>query len=318
MALTMLHDLAKELDKYIRKAYVQHLTDYPPEFTAFTKTDEWPKNGGLLAPFIREAQFPTIGPAVVKAEAQPIIPQALRDGRTKDVYSVRFGTAVAFTHEKMHVGHSVYNSAKKPAMFLADAQRLTYESYYGDFFVYATDAGAPPELLGFDGQPLLSQTHGLMNGGTASNLRATAGSVTYTVLNDVLTAVARSVTEEGTPDVTQRVTELWVPPEEELNALEVLQSVGRPDTANRADNVVKQRLNARLSKDSVKVLTWMPATHWYAVNGPAHSLTAYTLQAPSVTGPIRDEYRDTYAWKITFWIARAFWDWRGIYGVPRP
>jgi len=37
-------------------------------------------------------------------------------------------------------------------------------------------------------------------------------------------------------------TRLVVPPDEEYNAKEILQSAGRPDTANRADNVIKGAL----------------------------------------------------------------------------
>lgn len=319
MSTTLLNDLLRELDKYIRKAYIQHITDVPPEFPLYTKEEPWPKNGGLHAPFLREAQFPTIGPAVEKPENVPIVTQQLRDGRTKDVYSKRFATAVAFSHEKTRSGIDVYSSAKKPGQFLADAQRLTYEIYYGEFFTRATDTAAPPELLGFDGLPLLSATHGLLGStATASNLHPTAANITYTVLNNVMTNVARTVSEENTPMPTLRVNELWVPPEEEAAAYETLLSMGRPDTANRADNILAQRLANSLTRDSVKVLLWMPTTHWYAVDKSKHSLTRYTLESPQISGPIKDDIRETYMWKITFWISRAFWDWRGIYGVPRP
>lgn len=319
MAITLLNELLRELDKYVRKAYVQHVTDVPPDFPIYTKEEPWPKNGSLLAPFIRNAQFTSIGPAAVKPENVAITPQHLRDGRTKDVYSVRFATAVAFSHEKTKMGADVYSSAKKPGQFLADAQRLTYETYYAGFFTHATNASAPPELLGFDERPLLSATHVLMGStATASNLRSTAGSITYSVLNEVMTAVTRTVSEDNVPMPILRVNELWVPPEEEANAYETITSMGRPDTANRADNVLAQRLASSLTKDSVKVLVWMPATHWYAVDKTKHSLTRYALEAPQITGPIKDELKESYMWKVTFWISRAFWDWRGVYGVPRP
>ncbi len=318
MPITLLNSLILELDEYLRAAYVQHITDVPPEFTVYTKEEKWPKNGNLLAPFIRAGQFPTIGPAPVKPEHVALSTQQLRAGRSKDVYPVRFATAVGFSYEKTKMGADVYSSAKKPGQFLADAQRLTYEIFYSDIFTNATNTAAPGELLGYDGLPMLHTAHVLLSGDTASNVHSGVSNITYTTLNTVLTAIARTVNEENRPMPILRGNTMWIPPEEEAAAYETITSMGRPDTAQRADNILAQRLASGLTKDSVQVLLWMPATNWYVVDSSAYELNRYTLEAPQVKGPIVDDFTHDITWQISFWIARAMWDWRGIYGVPRP
>lgn len=318
MAVHTLNSLVKELDLYIRKQYLQLLSEVPPEYVAYTKQEPWDRNGDLLAPFIRRAQVPGPQPAQVFNENTAIPSQTLQDGRTKDVYSVRFGTSISFSHQKLRMGVGQLSSAKRAAQLLADSYRMTVEAYYAAMLGEATNPAAPPELLCFDGQPLCSTAHVLMNNDTVSNLATTASDPSYTTLNAVLTAVARTLNEDGKPYPIFRVNRLFVPPEAELAAYEAIQSSGRPDTANRADNVLASRLNAGLTKESVTTLLWIPSTHWFAADGARHSLTRYTLEDMKIDGPIFDEEKHNYTWQLTCWIARAVWDWRGIYGVPRP
>lgn len=318
MAVHTLASLAKELDLYLRKHYVQSLSEVPPEFTAYTRQEEWDKNGGLFAPFIRRGQFRGPQPAQEFPENTAIPSQVLQDGRTKDVYPVRFGTSISFSYQKMKAGVGELSSVRRVAQLLADSFRMTVEGYYAAMLGEATNASAPPELLCFDGKPLCSTTHTLMNGTTVSNLAATASDPSYTTLNEVITKVSRTVNEDGKPYPIYRVNRLFVPPEAELAAYEAIQSSGRPDTANRADNVIASRLNAGLTKESVTTLLWIPSTHWFAADGARHGLFRYTLENQNIRGPIFDDEKHNYTWQLTFWIARATWDWRGIYGVPRP
>lgn len=318
MAVHTLASLVKELDLYLRKQYVQSLSEVPPEFPAYTRRDEWDKNGDLFAPFIRRGQVPGPQPAQEFPENTPIPSQTLSDGRTKDVYPVRFGTSISFSYQKMKAGVGNLSSVKRVAQLLADSYRMTVEGYYAAMLGEATNPTAPPELLCFDGQPLCSTAHVLMNGQTVSNLSTTASDPSYTTLNEVITQIARTVNEDGKPYPIYRVNRLFVPPESELAAYEAIQSAGRPDTANRADNVIASRLNAGLTKESVTTLLWIPSTHWFAADGARHQLMRYTLEDQTIRGPIFDDEKHNYTWQLHFWIARAVWDWRGIYGVPRP
>jgi hypothetical protein len=318
MAVHTLASLTKELDVYIRKVYLQRLTEVPPEYTAYTKAEAWDKNGDRFAPFLRGYQVPGALPAQEFPEHTPIPQQDLREGRSKDVYPVRFGTSLSFSYQKIKMGSGIYNSARRAAELLADSYRMTVEAYWGALLGEATNPSAPPELLGFDGKPLCSTSHVLLNGQTVSNLATTASDPTYTTLNTVITAVARTVNEDGNPYPIFRVNTLFVPPELEQPAYEAIKSSGRPDTANRADNVIRYRLNTTLTQDSVVTLLWIPPTHWFAADSARHSLTRYVLEDQAITGPYVDEKTHDHTWQLTFWIGRTFWDWRGIYGVPKP
>lgn len=321
MAVTTLNALLKELDQYIRKSYIQFLTEVAPEFPTYTKLEEWPKNGDLFMPFLRKAQFPTVEPAPIKAEHAPINEQTLRDGRTKDIYSVRFATSISFTYEKMKMGVAMLSSAKRPSQLLAESVRMSQETYFSEILAYAASSGAPAELKCYDGEPLVDAAHALLSGATASNYYEDGGVAadpTYTTLQAVLTKMARTVNEDNYPYPILRFNTLLVPPEAESAAYEAIQSMGRPDTANRADNVLSSRMGSSLTKASVKTLLWMPSTMWFAVDQSKHEMMRYILEAPEVKGPFEDQRTHDYSWQVAFWLSRAVWDWRGVIGVLRP
>lgn len=317
MATTLSRALLTELDLYIRKEYVTHLSQTPPEYPLYTKEDSWPKNGGLFMHFIRDSQRRSILPAPVKPENAAIETQQLYEGRIKDVYSLRFATGIAFSYEKRKMGIAALNSARKPAQYLADSTRMSMEAYYIGLLAESM-ATTAPELISFSGQPLVSAAHPLMSGGTWSNLYPNPASPTYTVLNELTTQFARNVNEDGYPMPTLRLNTFWIPVEEEATLLEALKSIGRPDTANRADNILAARKVMNASPIGVFTLMWMPATMWFGVDNTVHSLTRYILEAPSIRGPIEEPTDESVRWQVTFWLSRANWDARGVIGVLRP
>lgn len=318
MATNLLHQLEKEMDKYIREVFVQKMSEYPPEYPMYTKQKPWPSDGGLFQEFIRGYQRgKSIQPAIIKTETEAIETQQLTQGRTRDIYSVRFATGLAFSYEKMKIGLRNLNSVFNVTELLGDATRMTLENYYVTMLAEASNPSAPAELLGFDGKPLVANDHVLLDGvTTASNLYPSAAGVSYTVIHDLITMFGRIVNEDGLPYPVFRLNELWLPVEEEANALEVLKSIGRPDTALRADNVISARTSvASLSPSSIKTPLYMPPTMWFAADGNKHTLSRYTLEAPKVEGPIVDEKTEERWWKTTMWVARAIWEWRGVVGV---
>lgn len=315
MAINYLHDLEKEFDKYIRDVFVTKMSEYPPEYPMYTMTKPWPSEQGLIQEFIRGYQRKSIQPAIPKLENEPITTQKVGQGRTKDVYSTRFATGLEFTYEKIRMGLKNLNSAFQVSELLGDAMRMTLENYFITLLAEATNPACPAEMLCFDGLPPIDPAHVLLNGNTYGNEYAAPASVSYTVLHDIISEFARIPTEDGTPYPVYRINELWVPVEEEANALEVLKSSLRPDIVQQAANVLSSRGAMQLSPSGVKTPLYMPATMWFAVDGRKHTLTRYILEAPKVEGPFIDERTEGRWWKTTCWIGRAAWDWRGLYGV---
>lgn len=312
----LLNSLTKELDRYIREKFATRMSEYPPEFPQYTKTKPWPQNGGLFDTMLRVYQTtPQIQPAILKGEQDTIETQGIRDGRTKDISTVRFATGIAFSYLKLRSGIRELSSAFQAPEYLQDAMRMTLENYYVQMLADSMNTSAPAELLGFDGLPLVHTAHVLLNGDTASNKYPLQASVSYTVLHDLLTMMARIVSEDGMPYPMYRLNQLWIPPEEEANALEVLKAVGRPDTAAPVPNVLSSRMASGLSPSSIKSLLYMPNTQWFGVDAAKHTLTRFQLEPIKVEGPFIDERTEERWWKVTTWLGRTFWDWRGVIGV---
>lgn len=97
----------------------------------------------------------------------------------------------------------------------------------------------------FDGQPLFSTAHpGYPGSGQLfSNVLTVQQSLSFTAYQQVLAALKTTTDERGTL-IMQIPKMLVVHPNNEVVAREILNSAGRPDTANRADNEIKEVFGA--------------------------------------------------------------------------
>lgn len=89
-----------------------------------------------------------------------------------------------------------------------------------------------------DGAALFSTTHSRLDGSTYSNY-LTATDLTYSTYWSAVIA-AENQYNHRQQRVQKKVRKLWVPPQLEKNAREVVFSPDRPDTGNRAINAMKQ------------------------------------------------------------------------------
>lgn len=94
---------------------------------------------------------------------------------------------------------------------------------------------------GYDGVPLFSNAHPLIKGGTADNLMAPSAFGDATFKLGLTMMRTNMVTEEGLK-MQAKATDIITGPDLEFTVLTVLQSAGQSDTANRADNVVRNRV----------------------------------------------------------------------------
>lgn len=111
-----------------------------------------------------------------------------------------------------------YNIESKMARFLVNGSATTYH----------TDRNSAA---------LFSASHSRLDGSTFSNL-ATSADLTYTAFWSAVVA-AENQYNHRSQLVGKKVKNLWVPPQLEKQALEILKSTDRPDTANRATNAMK-------------------------------------------------------------------------------
>ncbi len=105
----------------------------------------------------------------------------------------------------------------------------------------------------YDKQPLFSAVHplGMRTGGlagqTQSNVLPTPATLSVGSFRDMLTQSRLFFDPTGVRRIQVNEATLLVPPQLEYLAKEIVKSAGRPDTANRADNV---------TRDSVRVVVW--------------------------------------------------------------
>ena len=113
--------------------------------------------------------------------------------------------------------------------------------------------------LGPDGVSLYSAVHPNIKQGTQSNIIALNSTLTVVGYRLALQQFRRFFDDTGVRRVQLMPSLLWVPPELEYDALEIVNSTQRPDTANRADNVAK-------GKTSVFVWEYLLDTNAWGIN----------------------------------------------------
>jgi hypothetical protein len=125
-------------------------------------------------------------------------------------------------------------------------------------------------VTGPDGKPLFATDHPNIVKGTQSNILTPVGSVSVLSVRTGLQQFRRFFDDTGVRRRMLMADWLAHAPEEEYNVLEILKSAGRPDTANRADNVIRNAL---------KPFCWDYLTdpnNWFIFSGKGqHKLKVY-------------------------------------------
>ncbi len=115
---------------------------------------------------------------------------------------------------------------------------------------------------GYDGVPLFSAAHPNVKnpGSVQSNLLGgttpTPATLSVLSLRQALSQYRRFFDETGVRRIQVDPRMLVVPPEEEWNAYEIIKSGERPDTANRATNVIRNMLDVFVYDYLTDVVHW--------------------------------------------------------------
>lgn len=164
---------------------------------------------------------------------------------------------------KMRVGFSeqairdmLVNLANDRGRELGFSARQTMEVLIADIWNngFATN--------GYDNVPLFSQSHPNVkrSSGTQSNVLGgsipTPSTLSVLSLRQALTQYRRFFDETGVRRIQVDPRMLVVPPEEEWNAYEIVKSPDRPDTANRAENVIRNKLECFVYDYLTDVNNW--------------------------------------------------------------
>ena len=158
---------------------------------------------------------------------------------------------------------------------------------------------------GYDGKPLFATDHPILKGdGTNSNL--ITGELNQANLEKAIIAM-RNFTDEAGKKVVYKADTLIVPPALEFKAIELLNSVNKPDGDLNNVNSIKGKLK-------IQVMEFLDSdTAWFVMDSKRHELNFFWRVRPEFK---REEDFDTLVAKYRGYMRYSYGysDYRGIVG----
>ena len=179
-----------------------------------------------------------LGSLVVKGEGAPVTFDTQIAGNEQTWIPSVYALAVRITEEA--IDDNLYelnggSEGKLKELFddLGAAAAENEETLMARFLVYGA---ATTYHTTRSGKALFATDHPRLDGSTFSN-KATSADLTYTSFWASVIA-AENQYNHRQYRINKKIKNLWIPPQMERQALEVLRSSDRPDTANRAINAL--------------------------------------------------------------------------------
>jgi phage major head subunit gpT-like protein len=219
---------------------------------------------------------------------------------------------VTYVHLKYTKGFKVskelweddlYNIMNRKPAALGRSARRTAEYYAAQLFNNAFTS----TQLGGDGQELTSTAHPRSDGGTAqSNASSTSIVLNETNLEVGKLAMRGQLDDKGMRIMAKADT-LLVPPALEKEARILVESTGRPESADNDVNV---------DKGTLRVVVWdylTSTTNWFLIDSGLHEINWFWRVRPEFK---QDESFDTdmALYKTRARFSKGFSDWRGVWG----
>jgi hypothetical protein len=257
--------------------------------------------------FEEEVMLSGFGSAEVKQEGAPVV-----FDQANEAYTARY------THETIALAFAITEEAIEDNLYDRLASRYTRalaRSMANTKQVKAAavlNNGFDSNYKGGDGVQLLANNHPLANGGTFSNVLATAADLNETSLEQSLIDIAGFVDERGLKIALQG-RKLVIPKEQQFTAERVLRSPLRVGTADNDINAIKNmgmipegyRVNHFLTDtDAFFILTDAPNGLKQFVRSPIKT----AIEGDFDTGNVRFKARERYSF--------GWSDPRGIFGTP--
>ena len=237
------------------------------------------------------------GTAVTDGE-MPKVPYVTIPAGLERIY-VHKEFAQGFMVERKMVDDEQYGAIEKMPKDLARAGRYKVEM---DAISLLTKGFTEN---GYDGKPLFATDHPLLKGdGTNSNL--ITGELNQANLEKAIIAM-RNFTDEAGKKVVFKADTLIVPPALEFKAIELLNSVNKPDGDLNNVNSIKGKLK-------IQVMEFLDSdTAWFVMDSKRHELNFFWRVRPEFK---REEDFDTLVAKYRGYMRYSYGysDYRGIVG----
>lgn len=229
----------------------------------FSEVGKWSSSNKAFEEFFTAAG---VGLFVKTPELIPVSSDEFTPGLSIRYDTNKFGLKIGFSEEA--IDDMQINLASDRARDLGFSGRQTVEVLFADNW----NSGF--SNTGYDGVATFASNHPNTKGsGTQSNLLggATPTPATLSVLSlrQALTQYRRFFDETGVRRIQVDPAMLVVPPEEEYNAGEIIKSSDRPDTANRATNVISGRLRIVVYDYLTDINNWFvgPTSNYNKIRG---------------------------------------------------
>lgn len=254
-------------------------------------------------PIVRTTTVASFGTVPIKAEGANVVYDEMAQGYDKtyqaDAYELAFRTSKeALDDEQEEI---VSDAARALGASMTYAYNVDHANIYNNAFTSTT--GSP------DAVALMVTNHPLVGGGTTGkNALTTAADLSVSALRDLLNDMADTVDDAGKL-VHVRPKVLLVPFELKWLATELIQSAGRSDTPDRADNAFKD--------DGLRIVAWPYLTDsdaWFLLDDSSrHNVRSYWREKPNVMHDWSFESSSMLIKCRARWV-RGWSDWRGVAG----
>lgn len=221
------------------------------------------------------------------------------------------GGSVRYTHQSFALGFQVtkemwdddqYGIMKKVSGDFGRGIRHTLETTYA-----AVINNGFTTTTSVDGETLFNTAHPLLGGGSYSNRSATDIALSVTGIQEALLAYDKMVNERGQL-VMLEPKDLWIHPDNQFVASELLHSAYDPYSGNNTVNTVQGRLMPSINRYFTSASAW-----FVAAQKADHDLKGYWRTQPEFDS--KDDF-DTKgaAFSVFFRFSAGVTDWKGLWG----
>ncbi|MFP5513419.1 MAG: Mu-like prophage major head subunit gpT family protein [Alphaproteobacteria bacterium] len=291
------------------KAIVEPILNKPFKGIYDQRADEWKQVFRYLVSPVKRRYYEV--PVIVGFRQAPELPEGkpfdYDTGQTFYVARTDFkvyGLAFALTKETIEDGDHISlgsTFSKHLAQSLIETKEWNTANVLNRAFNTSYKGG--------DNQPLISTSHPLINGGSASNQLATAAALSQTSVEQMLIQISNAVSPEGRK-IRLKPKKLVVPNTLRMQAKVITQTPLRTGTANNDINPIQGELS------EVATFSRMTSnTNWFIQTETEEGLQLVQrspldkgMEGDFETRSMRYKADERYG---TFWV-----DWRDLWGTP--
>lgn len=222
----------------------------------------------------------------------------------------RFGMGVEFSRDLFEDDR--FGIVKRSSGELANSSIETQEIDGAGTFNNGFTGGA---FVGPDGVALFSASHPMVKaGGVQSNILSVAADLDVTSLELALTDWGTMKRSNG-HDISLPAPNLLIHPSNQWNAIEILKSQMRSDTANNTTNAFK---HADGGEAIAKTIIWRKLTDtdaWFLVAPPSDNCLVWFWRVKPYTKGFADDRTERGGTAMRYKKSHGWYDYIGVYGT---